>query len=157
MGTLIRSHFSIQFPYWVPSLILWFPCSPTMHSKRNLMFFYLSWFPSPLGIPILDKVVNALHASTLLIEINVSYVLHFYHSSIVDLSQSYPGKVSYLLFTTLLSHTWKETFPWMSLSCMCFLPLSIGMFHFLEIVCLLMTLVSSLFYYKHILFFIQAS
>ena len=78
-----------------------------------------------------------------LVEIYIDSLLQNYKPYILSLSQSQPSRAFFYILCSLSTPYQEETFPRVSLSCTCFLALSIGMFHCLEIVFLSLTLVSS--------------
>ena len=78
-------------------------------------------------------------------------IIHIARACLMS-SQAEPFYIYFVAWFPIFNR--EGTFLWVSLSYTCFLALSIGMFHFLELVCSPLTLVSSyICNYKALLFF----
>ena len=134
---------------------LLYSISMTFHKSRILLLIFC--WPISLRIPSC-QVVNALSWAfpTLLSIMLAPLTLRFSHIAWACLMSNhaepffiYPLQLDFPLY-------WEGIFPWVSISYTCILALSIGMFHFLELVCLpydtRLLLVCN---YKAILFFFK--
>ena len=132
------------------------PFSPTMSLSKSFILLLNFMMAIPLGLPCICQVVIAL--SWVLLAL-LRFTLASLTLIIIHIAQaclmSSQAEHFYISFAAWFPIFHREgTFPSMSFPCTCFLALSIGMFHFLELVCSPLTLVSSyICNYKALLFF----
>ena len=142
MGALVRSHFSFgshaeipPFSCGSPFLVLPCPWARASYSSWNLCW------PFPSRLPCLYQVVIPFSWVFLAFLSFMSapwlWVISHIAQACLMSSQVEPFYISFAAWSPLY---WEENFPRVLLSCTCFLALSIGMFHCLELVCLPATL-----------------
>ena len=146
MGSLVRSSFAFGTHDDISPLGCGSPFFSLAMSLRKSFILLLNFMLAvSSGIPCICQVVISL--SCILLSL-LSFTLDSLTFNISHLaraclmsSQAEPFYISFVAWFPIFYQ--EGTFPRVSLSCTCFLALSIGMFHFLELVFLPMTLISS--------------
>ena len=135
MGTLVRSHIAFGAHADISPLYYGSPFSTAMSLRKSLILLLNFILAIPTRIPCICQVVISLSwvLLALLSLMLASLTLIISHIAWACLMSSQAEPFTYLL---QLDHRvyQEETFPRVSLSCTYILALSIGMFHYLELV-----------------------
>ena len=159
MGTLVRSCIAFGAHTDISPL----GCGSHLYSiamslSKSLILILKFMLAFSLGTPLYMSSCNCIIMSfSCHIEPYVGFLDFYYQPYILSLSHVYPSRTILYIFCSLIPYFYREgTFPRVSLSYTCVLALSIGMFRYLELVCLpIDTRLLLVCNYKALLFFFK--